>query len=108
MKWATVSLFQILLLCTVLVPPARSQSVKAGEEALGTRKYDEYQRPKYCGGSCRVDFFQQWSQRGSFKYQSISGHLSYLLARNFRLVGEYTREFERKANIFSAGFVAAF
>lgn len=35
---------------------------KAGDEALGTRKYDDYKTPKFCGASCHVDIYQQWKQ----------------------------------------------
>jgi hypothetical protein len=41
---------------------AVSQEKKAGDEALGTRKYDDYEKPAYCGTSCHVDFYQQWRQ----------------------------------------------
>jgi hypothetical protein len=40
------------------VPP---QNPKAGADALGSHKYDEFQTPKACG-ACHVDFFQQWTQ----------------------------------------------
>jgi len=39
-------------------PPAS----KPGSESLGTRKYDDFQTPKFCGTSCHTDFYQQWSQ----------------------------------------------
>lgn len=45
---------------------------------------------------------------GLFKYHTATGHLSYMLARNFRLLGEYTYDFELKANRVSVGFVSAF
>lgn len=35
---------------------------KAGADALGTRSYDEYKTPQYCGSSCHVDIYQQWKQ----------------------------------------------
>ncbi len=35
--------------------------VKAGEEALGSKQYDQYQTPKLCGASCHTDFYIQWS-----------------------------------------------
>ena len=35
---------------------------KVGEEALGTRSYDDYDTPEYCGSSCHVDFYRQWQQ----------------------------------------------
>ena len=37
-------------------------SVKAGDEALGTRRYEDFQTPKFCGTSCHTDFFEQWKQ----------------------------------------------
>ena len=42
------------------------------------------------------------------KYSSATGHFGYVVARNFRLIGEYTYDFEAKANKFSVGFVSAF
>ncbi len=36
--------------------------VKAGDAALGTRKYEDFQKAKFCGASCHVDFYQQWIQ----------------------------------------------
>ena len=39
-----------------------SQAVKAGDEALGTRKYDDFATPKFCGTSCHTDIYQQWQQ----------------------------------------------
>ncbi len=39
-------------------PPAS----KPGSESLGTRTYDDFQTPKFCGTSCHTDFYQQWSQ----------------------------------------------
>ena len=41
---------------------ANAQEKKAGEEALGTRKYSDFEKPEFCGKSCHVDFYQQWSQ----------------------------------------------
>ena len=36
--------------------------VKVGDEALGTKKYDDFQVAKFCGTSCHTDFYQQWKQ----------------------------------------------
>jgi hypothetical protein len=36
--------------------------VKSGDAALGTRKYSDFQPPKFCGTSCHTDIFQQWTQ----------------------------------------------
>jgi hypothetical protein len=38
------------------------QAVKAGDAALGTRKYEDFQTPRFCGTSCHTDFFEQWKQ----------------------------------------------
>ena len=45
---------------------------------------------------------------GSEKYHSVTGHTSYMVARNFRLVGEYSYDIQRRAHRFTAGFVCAF
>ena len=36
--------------------------IKSGDEALGTRKYSDFQTPQFCGTSCHGDIFQQWKQ----------------------------------------------
>jgi hypothetical protein len=41
-------------------------------------------------------------------YHTITGHVGYLLARNFRLVGEITHDIKEKTNKFTVGFVSAF
>jgi len=38
------------------------ETVKVGDEALGTRKYEDFQKPTICGTSCHVDIYQQWTQ----------------------------------------------
>ncbi|MFA6440291.1 MAG: hypothetical protein WCX28_13350 [Bacteriovoracaceae bacterium] len=43
-----------------------------------------------------------------YKYNSITGHYSYMLARNMRLIGEYTYDATMKGNKVSVGFVGAF
>jgi len=35
---------------------------KTSDDALGTRKYDEFQKPAFCGTSCHIDFYRQWQQ----------------------------------------------
>ncbi|NTV80494.1 MAG: hypothetical protein HGA24_03625, partial [Candidatus Aminicenantes bacterium] len=32
-----------------------AQAPKAGDAALGTRKYADYQTPQFCGTSCHTD-----------------------------------------------------
>ncbi len=39
-----------------------AQAPKAGDAALGTRKYADYQTPQFCGTSCHTDIYQQWQQ----------------------------------------------
>ena len=41
-------------------------------------------------------------------YRTTTLHVGYLLARNFRLVGELTNDMIAKTNTFSVGFVSAF
>ena len=50
-----------LLLLTVLISPAQAADPLAGEAALASRAYDDYEKPEACG-SCHVDFYQQWRQ----------------------------------------------
>ncbi|MBN2011749.1 hypothetical protein JW960_20640 [candidate division KSB1 bacterium] len=38
-----------------------AQELPAGEAALGTRKYEQYEKPEVCK-SCHVDIYQQWTQ----------------------------------------------
>lgn len=52
-----------ILLFTFLFSIAAGQLIaQTGDAALGTRDYDEFQTPKFCGASCHIDFYQQWSQ----------------------------------------------
>jgi hypothetical protein len=39
-----------------------AQNTKAGDEALGIFKYENFEKPDVCGSSCHTDFYQQWSQ----------------------------------------------
>lgn len=48
------------------------------------------------------------SNIGTLDKKSASFHLGYLLARNIRLVGEYTHNFTEKFGRFGVGFVSAF
>ncbi len=48
------------------------------------------------------------SEVDALDYRTLTGHVGYLLARNFRLVGEYTYDLEAKAHRVSAGFITAF
>jgi hypothetical protein len=35
---------------------------RAGEGPLGTKQYSDFEKPEFCGSSCHIDFYQQWSQ----------------------------------------------
>ena len=39
-----------------------AQAPKAGDAALGTRKYGDYQTPQFCGTACHTDIYRQWQQ----------------------------------------------
>jgi hypothetical protein len=43
-----------------------------------------------------------------YKYNALTGHYSYMLARNMRLIGEYTYDLQKKGNKLSVGFIGAF
>jgi len=47
-------------------------SIKAGEHALGTRSYRDYDTPEYCGTACHIDFYRQWEQ--SMMSQAYTHH----------------------------------
>ncbi len=57
----------LLLLVNILL----AQHLPAGEEALGTKKYDQYEKPESCK-SCHTDFYQQWTQ--SMMSQAYTHH----------------------------------
>lgn len=50
---------------------AEVPDLPAGDEALGTKKYDQYETPKVCA-ACHVDFYQQWTQ--SMMSQAYTHH----------------------------------
>ena len=52
----------IIILSLIGVGASLLAQIKAGDEALGSREYDQYRRPKFCGTSCHVDIFRQWQQ----------------------------------------------
>jgi nitrate/TMAO reductase-like tetraheme cytochrome c subunit len=53
----TASLLVLLPLFTVTA----LADIPTGDDALGTRSYDDYERPEVCA-ACHVDFYQQWTQ----------------------------------------------
>jgi hypothetical protein len=56
-----ISGITILFLCTSLNCLTAAEDDKAGEELLGTERYENFEKPAACG-SCHVDFFMQWQQ----------------------------------------------
>ena len=62
----------VLLLSAATVAMAEGSATPAGEAALGTRTYDEYETPGYCGTSCHTDFYRQWEQ--SMMSQAYTHH----------------------------------
>ena len=55
------TLFACLLVMIFVVSPIFAQRMVGGEAALGTKKYDQYEKPEACK-SCHVDIYQQWDQ----------------------------------------------
>ena len=51
----------LALLFLLFTTQAVAEGPAAGDAALGTRSYDDYEKPEVCG-SCHVDFYQQWRQ----------------------------------------------
>jgi len=49
-------LFLVFINATVF-----SQELPAGDAALGSKKYNQYEKPEACK-SCHIDIYQQWSQ----------------------------------------------
>lgn len=45
---------------------------KAGDQALGTRKYSDFQTPQFCGTACHIDIYRQWQK--SMMSQSYTHH----------------------------------
>jgi hypothetical protein len=54
--------FAIIFIAVLFLGLTISRAQKAGDQALGTRKYEDFQTPKFCGTSCHTDIFQQWVQ----------------------------------------------
>jgi hypothetical protein len=48
------------------------------------------------------------STLSGLNYHSMTGNFSYIVARNFKLLGEYTYDLEREHHRLTVGFVAAF
>lgn len=54
--------FTLMFSSFLLLVSLNAQEKKAGGEALGSRSYDDFEKPASCGKSCHVDFYQQWTQ----------------------------------------------
>ena len=65
------NLILTLVLFIIITPNLLSQDFPAGEEALGSKKYDQYEKPAVCK-SCHIDIYQQWTQ--SMMSQSYTHH----------------------------------
>ncbi|HNY92905.1 MAG TPA: multiheme c-type cytochrome [bacterium] len=57
MKQLSVYLVFMLLLCGI----ASAQVAPSGDALLGSKKYEQYEKPDVCK-SCHPDFYQQWRQ----------------------------------------------
>ncbi|MGB3399437.1 MAG: hypothetical protein WBA34_04610, partial [Candidatus Deferrimicrobiaceae bacterium] len=62
MKKIVIPAFGFVFISILLLGMNSQQAVKAGDAALGTRKYDDFLTPKFCGTSCHTDIYQQWTQ----------------------------------------------
>jgi len=58
----TKLLLPSIIILSTLINIAVIGQHKFGDEALGTRSYDDYDTPKYCGTSCHTDIYRQWEQ----------------------------------------------
>ena len=62
MKKIAIPAFGFIFISILLLGMNSQQAGKAGDAALGTRKYDDFQTPQFCGISCHTDIYQQWKQ----------------------------------------------
>ena len=67
MKYLCLTLLTTLLFISV----GMGQELPAGEEALGSKTYDQYEKPEACK-SCHIDIYQQWTQ--SMMAQAFTHH----------------------------------
>jgi Cytochrome c554 and c-prime/NapC/NirT cytochrome c family, N-terminal region len=58
----SAALLVLVILCLSLTILQAQEIIKAGADALGTRSYDDYETPEYCGESCHLDIYRQWQQ----------------------------------------------
>jgi hypothetical protein len=62
MKKNLFLIMAVIVFSFLLLAMAYGIDIKVGDEALGTRKYKDFQKPLLCGASCHVDIYQQWKQ----------------------------------------------
>jgi len=62
---------QVVMLSIVGLGVVWSQSLPSGEHALGTKTYDQYEKPEVCQ-SCHGDIYMQWQQ--SMMSQAYTHH----------------------------------
>jgi hypothetical protein len=64
-------MYQRFILFAALLVAANAQSLPSGEHALGTKTYDQYEKPGVCQ-SCHLDIYMQWTQ--SMMSQAYTHH----------------------------------
>jgi len=55
------TLFNLFLFTLLIFSWIGAEELPAGEEALGSKKYNQYEKPETCK-SCHTDIYQQWTQ----------------------------------------------
>ncbi len=91
MLWKSIFIL-LMVICSFLF----AQEGPAGEEALGTKEYDQFEKPETCK-SCHVKFYQQWSQ--AMMSQAYTHHWDEI--EYFKLAvahGEQDKDFESVAH----------
>ena len=83
------------LLVAVTFVMAQDAAGPAGDEALGTRSYDDYDTPAYCGTSCHTDFYRQWQQ--AMMSQSYTHHWDEI--EYFQLAVPHAEKDEKVADV---------
>jgi Cytochrome c554 and c-prime len=51
-----------LSMLAVMLASGMTVESRAGEGVLATKQYGDYEKPEFCGSSCHIDFYQQWTQ----------------------------------------------
>ena len=54
-------IFVLILVLLIAGSILYAQTPPSGGAALGTKKYEQYEKPEACK-SCHTDFYQQWTQ----------------------------------------------